>query len=110
VSWGGLGNEQGHGAGDQFVFKGDLTDDGGVSAGHSLGQCVMVADDAVQCTATLALEHGNIAVSGGAIEDGSAGGFTVAIVGGTGDYRGASGEIEVKDVDETTSELTVHLD
>ncbi len=100
--------EKGQGVGDQFVFQGDLTDDHGKDAGHTLGHCVLVSDNGIHCTATVVLEHGNLSVAGGGIGDGD--NFAVAIVGGTGDYRGATGELEVKHVDEKTSELTVHLD
>jgi hypothetical protein len=102
-----LGDE-GEGAGDQFVFKGDLTDADGADAGHSMGHCVLVSADGIQCTGTLALEHGTMSVAGGGIGDGDK--FAVAIVGGTGDYRGATGELEVKHIDGETAELTVHLD
>ncbi len=91
--------------GDDFVFTELLRKDRR-EAGTSGGVCTvtevvppyMVA--AFHCVATLALKRGQITLQG-LVEmqsEDDPGPFTVAITGGTGAYRGASGEAVIRDV------------
>jgi hypothetical protein len=91
---------KGPGAGDQFLFAGDVFDrPGGVKLGHTAGQCVTLSGDATNgdamCTETFVLGNGEINIQGlantGAL---FARGEVVplAITGGTGAYANARGE------------------
>jgi hypothetical protein len=95
----------GTGPGDQFFYSGDLFDHaGGTKVGHTAGECTTFSGNAtaagdVLCTATFALDRGQITVHGlfdnVAIFDR---GETLpwAIVGGTGIYRDARGDSTVE--------------
>jgi hypothetical protein len=64
------------------------------------------------CAATLSLRRGQITIQG-LLEiqgENDPGPFTVAITGGTGAYRGASGEAVIRDVSETESAYTLRFD
>lgn len=90
--------EPGPSAGDTQVFLNDVRRDGR-SIGSSAGSCTLaeftetrlVAD----CTATLTLPRGTIAVRGVFDEDPSQGptGYVWAVTGGTGRYADAGGEV-----------------
>jgi hypothetical protein len=90
----------GNSLGDQLVFA-EVFSKRGDEIGRSGVVCTVTAfepppseDMTVHCAGTLKLEHGQINLQGlmdlhGASDPGP---FTVAITGGTGRYRGASGE------------------
>ncbi|MGH8472549.1 MAG: allene oxide cyclase barrel-like domain-containing protein [Gammaproteobacteria bacterium] len=97
------------GVGDQDLFSDDLRDSQGNVAGRNSGVCIttspFVGDPdrplahrgANLCTLGFVLEDGKITVSGIVTDDDfAAGGFTLPITGGTGDFRRARGEFEVK--------------
>jgi hypothetical protein len=89
--------------GDYFVFS-DILYRRGEEVGTSGGQCVVVAGTppyatfTAQCVATLDLERGQITLQGLVEFQGEddMSPFTVAITGGTGKYRGASGEARLR--------------
>jgi hypothetical protein len=102
--------------GDAFAFSDDLWKDG-KKVGDDGGSCVVVRIDGttavVNCTATFRLPDGQITVQGlitfdeSATEDPP---FTVAITGGTGEFRTAHGEVRIAPgADENTDELTFRL-
>lgn len=78
-------------AGDAFTASREITGD---ATGHQTVLCVPVAGDVVECNGAFILEDGEIEIEGSepAAEDGQA---TSAIIGGTGAYKGAVGEVDV---------------
>jgi hypothetical protein len=103
--------------GDQFVYSETLTR-GGQEIGDSGGVCTVThvtpPGDIFKnhCIATLSLQHGQI-TGQGLVEAGGPNAtdpFTVAITGGTGAYRGASGEVIIRYVSETRNIFELHLD
>jgi allene oxide cyclase-like protein len=92
--------------GDQSVFSDDLlTERGGATVGFDGGVCSVVRVAAattqsgrLQCVVTYSLARGQITTTGlVTLADGRLSGTEVAaITGGTGRYRGASGEAEVE--------------
>ena len=67
---------------------------GGDASGEYVRTCVPVASDDIECNGAFQLDEGDIEteVTEEAEDDGSS---TAAIVGGTGDYAGAGGEVEI---------------
>ena len=103
--------------GDYFVFSETLRKDGR-EAGTSGGQCTAV--EAIppyttitsQCVVTLSLRRGQITLQG-LVEfqtEEEMGPATLAITGGTGAYRGASGEVSVRRVSDTVVLYKLRLD
>jgi hypothetical protein len=103
--------------GDQFLFADDLSrEKGGSVIGDDGGSCTIVrvtsADSAtVQCVVTLRLSGGQISTQGLVDESGTGTPppFDIPITGGTGAYEGASGHVTVKELNDTDSILTFHL-
>jgi hypothetical protein len=93
-------NDQGPSPGDQFLFAGDVFDrPGGVLLGTTAGICTTISGDETagqtSCSATFTLAGGQIVVQGLADTAALLGRGDVnplAITGGTGIYRGASGD------------------
>lgn len=110
----------GESVGDRFVFSDDLyTRKGGDKVGIDGGECIVVRLDTaarsatVQCAVTASLDdRGQITVQGLVTFSESEAGatFTLPITGGSGDFRGASGEITVEELSDTESNLTLSLD
>lgn len=103
--------------GDTFVFAERLRKDGR-PAGTSGGVCTVTevvppyTVATFHCVATLALRRGQITLQG-LVElqsEDDPGPFTVAITGGTGAYRGASGEAVIRDVSDTVTIYKLRLD
>jgi hypothetical protein len=102
--------------GDGFTFSDDLWKHGKL-IGDDGGSCVVVRIDGtvavVQCVATFRLPGGQISAQGLITFDEAQteeAPFTVAITGGTGEYRTAHGEVTVgPGADENTDELTFRL-
>ena len=102
--------------GDQFVFSETLTRRGR-EIGESGGVCTVThvtpPYDTVtfHCVATLSLRGGQITLQGVVEETGEFDPepFRVAITGGTGAYRGASGEAIIRNVSETRSIYRLRL-
>jgi hypothetical protein len=103
--------------GDEFVFSETLSRRGrevGTSGGVCTITQVTPPYDIVtfHCVGTLRLQHGQITLQG-LVENGGeddTAPFAVAITGGTGAYRGASGEAVIRNVSETRSIYKLHLD
>lgn len=86
---------EGDSAGDILVFANVLMDESGkMQVGTDQGWCIRtdVANGAWECTWTIFLAQGQI-VSQGPFFD--AGPSTMAITGGTGDFAGARGQLEL---------------
>ncbi len=97
--------------GDQTVFEDVLLKDG-EEAGAGSGSCVVTelrqADPplVLQCDITYELERGQIAVQGRTTNDPVK---TLAIVGGTGRYVGASGEVTLTEFGDGTGSVVLRL-
>jgi len=111
--------DKGPSLGDQFVFSDDLfTEKGGASAGFDGGVCTVVRHDeaaktdTVQCEVTFSLEGGQIATQ--ALLTLTGGNFTGTqtgpVTGGSGEFRGASGEVSVTFFSNDEANITFDLD
>lgn len=89
-----LGDE-GDSIGDTLSFSNELYDDTDSNVvGSSDGSCTRTKPGKTwHCTWTNTLQDGSIVVSGPFYDSGDS---TLAITGGTGDYAGASGEMDLK--------------
>ena len=106
-------------AGDQFIFAGDLFklekgDKPGKKIGRIRGTDTTVSfdpeagDGEGQIVATLVLPDGQITAQG--LVTFSQNRFTVAITGGTGEFRKSRGEVEVKNVPDSDDRVvTIRL-
>ena len=85
----------GDSAGDVLVFANTVMDEAGeVQVGTDQGWCIRtnVAGGAWECTWTIFLAQGQIVVQGPYFD---AGPSTLAVIGGTGDFSGATGQMEL---------------
>ena len=100
--------------GDQFVFADDLYRDGRW-VGDDGGSCTITRFQSydefdANCIDTLRLRGGQITLQGlVTFSNGGLDRTTVAITGGTGAYRGASGEVVIRAVSDTNEIYTVRL-
>ena len=94
---------EGDSVGDMLVFSNELYDDRNVNlVGSSHGSCVRtVVGESWDCTFTTSMEQGSLVVVGLFYDEGR-GAF--AIVGGTGDYAGADGQMSLKASETSTTE------
>jgi hypothetical protein len=94
--------EPGFGPGDRFTFLNHLFH-GGEQVGELGGDCVTIDLDGkagftAQCLATATLPGGQIATQGLiSLANGPVQRFSLAITGGTGDYRTVRGEVRVEE-------------
>jgi allene oxide cyclase-like protein len=101
--------------GDQIIFATTVSRDGH-PAGDTGGSCTVttVAPSGAltgSCQATARLRDGVITTQAlVSFGPGLQPPFTLAITGGTGRYRGAAGEVEVRQLSETTEDYIVRLD
>jgi hypothetical protein len=101
--------------GDQIVFSDTLTRRGR-EVGEDGGTCTVTDITGydgfmANCVVTLALRRGQITIQGLiAFEEETIPDATLAVTGGTGAYRGASGELDYHQVSDTVSRYTLHLD
>ena len=105
--------------GDQFVFSDDLlTEKGGDTVGFDGGVCTLVRrdeaskSDTLQCVFTFSLEGGQIATQALlTLHEGHFSGTEVGpVTGGSGEFRGASGEVAVKFFSDTEADITFRLE
>jgi len=94
---------EGDSVGDMLVFNNELYDDRNVNlVGSSHGSCVRtVVGQSWYCTFTNSMEHGSLVVVG-PFYDAGRGSF--AIVGGTGDYAEAEGQMSLEASATSTTE------
>jgi hypothetical protein len=101
--------------GDQIVFATTVSRDGRPE-GVAGGSCTVTTVDSydrftASCQATARLRGGQITSQALiTFRDGLQPPFTLAITGGTRRYRGASGEVEVRQITQTTEDYIVRLD
>jgi hypothetical protein len=101
--------------GDQAVFANSVSRNGR-AAGVAGGSCTVTTVDAgntftASCEATARLRGGQITTQAlVTFREGLQPPFTLAITGGTGRYRGADGEVEVRQITDTTENYVVRLD
>jgi hypothetical protein len=104
---------EGDSLGDQFVLTSDLFRDGQrVGEGHvvcTLTRLVERVSATLQCLGTLVLPAGQITIQGAPTFTDGPSTFTLAITGGTGEYRTAHGQVRVRQVSPTEDRLTVQL-
>ena len=105
--------------GDQAVFSDDLfTDRGGSNVGSDGGVCTTVRQDksartdTVQCLVTFSFEGGQIATQALlTLDNGNfTGSQTGPVTGGSGEFRGAAGEVTVKFFSNDEADITFDLD
>ena len=105
--------------GDQDVFSDDLfTERGGSNVGSDGGVCTTVRQDksagttTVQCVVTFSFEDGQIATQALlTLKNGNfTGSQTGPVTGGSGEFRGASGEVTVKFFSNDEADITFDLD
>jgi hypothetical protein len=107
--------ETGLTSGDQIIFADAVSRDGSPQ-GVTGGSCTVTTVDSpstftASCQATARLRGGMITTQ--ALVTFGAGlqpPFTLAITGGSGQYRGAQGEVEVRQISDTTENYIVRLD
>ncbi len=93
--------------GDQCVFSERLTRNG-TPYGHDAVHCTVVTVNDLVCTAAWMLPRGQIAVAG---DGGSTTGTrkNIPVVGGTGAYGGARGDVVITNTSGSTSTVVFHL-
>jgi allene oxide cyclase len=96
---------KGDGPGDTIFFRETLLKSGKAAGGSDV-MCIFVRRNAGRCSGTLRLSGGTLEASGGTRFGGR---FSLPIVGGTGRYSGASGELTVVAVNEKRSRYLVEL-
>ena len=98
--------EPGDSVGDILAFDQPLLDENMKEIGNNSGTCVRTrVGHSSQCQWTLALENGNIQVSGRELDQGTS---TISIVGGTGIYSGISGVMESTNNNDGTFTQILH--
>ena len=84
--------ESGDSVGDVLTFDQPLLDKQGQQIGNNSGTCIRTSvGHSFQCQWTLTLKNGSIQVAGREFDEGKS---EIAIVGGTGQYKGISGQME----------------
>ena len=93
--------------GDQCVFSEKLTRNG-TPYGHDAVHCTVVTVNDLVCTAAWMLPRGQLAVAG---DGGSTTGTRkmLPVVGGTGAYDGARGDVVITNTSGSTSTVVFHL-
>ena len=102
--------------GDQSLFTDDLYEDDEL-VGSDHGVCTVTridgSDTTLQCVATLVLDdRGQITLQAAVTfsESDETPTFTVAITGGTDEFKDATGEAEIREISTEKAELEVRLD
>ena len=100
--------ERGESPGDTIYFQELLYDRtrGAGAIGHSEIMCAFLGEDSARCSATFFFPEGKIE-AGGAIHFRRT--FRVPVLGGTGSYAGARGEVAVTEVNETRDRTVIRL-
>ena len=94
--------------GDEFVFSSKLMRHG-KQVGHTGVVCTItsVANEQSQCVGTAQFRAGQITIQG--LLAGEPTTFRFPITGGSGVFRGAEGDLQVRELSETRELLTFHL-
>ena len=100
---------KGRSAGDIASLSGVLFS-GGKRIGRYGGTCIQLAGGNQQCSFTLGLPKGQIALSAGYGPAMNTSAVALeAVIGGTGAYEGARGQAKDRETGETTMSLEIHL-
>ena len=100
--------EPGDSVGDLVTFDQPLLDAEGRPIGNNSGVCVRTrVGHSYQCQWTLTFEDGTVQVAGRELEEGTS---IIPIVGGTGTYAGASGEMRSVNNGDGTFTQTLYLE
>ena len=97
-------------AGDEFIFHARLEHPGGSRAGSLDAKCTLLLHNRLQCEGTARLAGGTLALSAGVSAADSVKVTHVAIVGGTGRYDRAHGELTSTSTGDNTSEDVFDID
>jgi hypothetical protein len=97
--------ERGESVGDIVMFS-EVLRAGGKVIGHTEIQCTFSGVDAARCNGTIFLRNGKIE-AGGAIHFRKV--TRISILGGTGAYAGARGQVEFTDISESRTRYVVRL-
>jgi hypothetical protein len=99
---------EGDSMGDLLVFANDVYDENNeTQVGTDQGWCIRTrVGVSWECTWTMTLAEGQIVVQGPFMDTGES---TLAIIGGTGAYAGARGEMGLEANDETSYRFTYRL-
>lgn len=98
--------EPGDSVGDILMFDQPLLDQQSAQIGNNSGTCIRTrVGHSFQCQWTLTLENGSIQVAGREFDKGSS---HIAIVGGTGQYAGITGQMESVNNGNGTFTQTLH--
>jgi len=98
--------EPGDSVGDILTFDQPLRDKQGKQIGNNSGICIRTkVGEHFQCQWTLTLNDGSIQVAGREKDEGES---DIAIVGGTGQYQGISGQMESVNNGDGTFNQTLH--
>ena len=105
-----ISHTQQGGPGDEFIFSANLR-----SHGHKVGtldaMCTLILHGKLQCQGTFKLLGGTLSASAllpANEPDGST--DHIAITGGTGTFRGASGEVDSRSISNNVTRDVIHLD
>jgi len=99
--------EPGDSTGDLLTFDQPLLNAAGETIGTNSGFCVRTrVGHSYQCQWTLTLPDGTIQVAGREFDEGAS---MIPIVGGTGDYAGAAGEMQTVNNGDGTFTQTLYL-
>ena len=93
-------------AGDSFVFSGDVS---GARKGRLAGACEVADEGEPTCHATYNFDVGQVTVAGVPDFSQQAESFTLPVTGGSGAYRGASGQVRVKENGRAEHDMTLLL-
>lgn len=97
--------------GDQDAFNEPLSDQGDHLVGHSGGSCTVVSftdgSGEANCAITLSLPGGEILLGG--LQPLSPAPFTMAVIGGTGQYHDAGGQADVARRPDHRRDVLIHL-
>jgi hypothetical protein len=95
--------------GDEFVFSADLRK-GGKEVGTFGAVCTITSLERqqAQCVATASFTDGQITVQG--LLTGEPETFVLPVTGGSGEFKGADGEVHVRQVSDTREILTFRLE
>ncbi len=98
--------EIGDSSGDILTFDQPLLNQQGERIGNNSGTCIRTrVDHSFQCQWTLTMANGSIQVAGREFDQGAS---SIAIVGGTGQYSGISGQMESVNNGDGTFTQTLH--
>jgi hypothetical protein len=95
--------------GDEFIFSADLKH-GGKKVGDLNAKCTLVLHHKLICEGVFRLPGGTLTAQTLLPSDNSKAPNHIAITGGTGSYRGASGEVVSTSVNNNANRDVFHLD